>query len=310
MATSVKAREHPLSTNRSLSRNCGLLLHYLCLHHGTFSLLVWRGKLPTPWRKGAEEARRAADAFPTLGSAAPSRPAPAGFASGGRCPSTHTEIPTSHNPTPDGKHEVVSRWEGGGDVIELPKKEIVEGRAQSKQRDSESKGLSGFEFRIGGRGGGVPTKVPRGVQNLPLALVAWAEILLQLEGFKRAPEIIQKRCARNIFRVGRFGRDPLVREEAGQKGVEERERIEFEWKISGRVWRTLLESSVGCRIYRGNEWPVQCQRRGRKAKNGRGGRENRRTWDEPVALDTVGQTGDALVAQAELEGRIEHNLKT
>ncbi|KAF8185869.1 hypothetical protein K438DRAFT_1765647 [Mycena galopus ATCC 62051] len=35
------------------------------------------------------------------------------------------------------------------------------------------------------------TEVPRGVQNLPLALVAWAEILLQLEGFKRAPEIIQ-----------------------------------------------------------------------------------------------------------------------
>jgi hypothetical protein len=31
-------------------------------------------------------------------------------------------------------------WEGGGgDVIELPKKEIIEGRAKSKERDSERK---------------------------------------------------------------------------------------------------------------------------------------------------------------------------
>ncbi|KAJ7906398.1 hypothetical protein B0H13DRAFT_1880630 [Mycena leptocephala] len=41
-----------------------------------------------------------------------------------------------------------------------------------------------------------------------------------------------------------------------------------------------------------------------KRRNGRGGRGNRHTWDELVALDTVEQTLDESVAHA--EGRIEH----
>ncbi|KAJ7864717.1 hypothetical protein B0H13DRAFT_2563384 [Mycena leptocephala] len=83
---------------------------------------------------------------------------------------------------------------------------------------------------------------------------------------------------------------------------------------SGGVFRLRVKESVsknaeysekgaaeGCDIHLNVSSPNDEEERRR---NGRGGRGNRRTWDELVALDTVDQTLDKSIAH--VEGRIEH----